>query len=384
MSGPRLTVARFVLAGLVSAALVLGAPFFGLLRSQLRAAFPGYYVTIVLAAIALAVGAGLVAALARIRDNRAARYGALAAALALAAGYAAWSATGNREVDAVQRFHFVEYGVVTLLFYRAWRPLADGSTLVLPVLAGLTVGTIEELFQWFIPGRVGEVNDIFLNLVAIACGLLFSVALDPPERLDFRVAPAAGRALGLGGAVFVLTFGAFFHAVHLGHEIADAEIGTFASRFSAARLAELAADRAARWRSDPPLVVRRLSREDQYMTEGVSHVQRRNTAWADGNVAAAWAENRILEKYYEPVLDTPSYISRGGHRWPAEHRADAEARAAGVGRGSYVSDAYPYRLFMWPKAPFWLVVALAAATLAWPWIAARRRVTTSAQGAGAL
>lgn len=378
---PRLTSARFLLAGAVSAALVLGAPFIGQLRSSLRSAFPGHYVAIVLAAIGLAVAAALIAALARIRERRALRYGALAAAAAIAVAYARWSATGNAEVDAVQRFHFVEYGVVTLLFYRAWRPLGDAATLILPVLAGLLVGTLEEWFQWFIPGRVGEVNDIVLNLVAIGCGLLFSIALDPPERLEARVAPGARRLIGAVAAGVVLTVGAFFHAVHLGHQIADEEIGRFGSRFTAARLAELGAGRAAIWRTDPPLEFRRLSREDQYMTEGVSHVQRRNTAWAEGNAAAAWSENRILEKYYGPVLDTPSYISRTGHRWPAEQRADAERRAAGIAGGAYVSDAYPYRLFMWPRLPYWLIVGLAAAALARPWLIARRRAAAGPEQA---
>ena len=117
------------------------------------------------------------------------------------------------------------------------------------------------------------------------------------------------------------------------------------------------------------------------MTEGVSHVQRRNSAWGEGDATGAWAENRILEKYYGPVLDTPSYISREGHRWPAEQRADAERRAADRARGGYVSDAYPYRLFMWPKTPFWLLVGLAAAGLLAPWILARRRAPAPPAGA---
>ena len=52
-------------------------------------------------------------------------------------------------------------------------------------------------------------------------------------------------------------------------------------------------------------------------------------------------ENLILEKYYAPVLDTPSYVSAQGHRWPASQRADAEARI-GPGFMIYVSDAQDY------------------------------------------
>ena len=62
------------------------------------------------------------------------------------------------------------------------------------------------------------------------------------------------------------------------------------------------------------------------MSEGLLHVQERNRQWDAGNPTAAWFENRILEKYFAPVLDTPSYVSRTGHRWPAAQRADARAR----------------------------------------------------------
>jgi hypothetical protein len=106
-----------------------------------------------------------------------------------------------------------------------------------------------------------------------------------------------------------------------------------------------------------------VSREDQYMTEGVTHVQKRNELLAANDAAGAWGENRILEKYYAPVLDTPSYISRTGHRWSAEQRADVRSRAPAV-RAEYVSAANPYPIYAWPRVPFWSVaLALAAVVL---------------------
>src|SRR6185295_3099713 len=117
--------------------------------------------------VGIAVVAALVAAVWRIRDRRAARYAALAAAVVFGVGYAFVVRTGNPEVDAVERFHFVEYGLVTLLFYRAWRPRDDASVFVLPVLAALIVGTLDEWLQWFIPARIGELHDILLNGAAI-------------------------------------------------------------------------------------------------------------------------------------------------------------------------------------------------------------------------
>src|SRR4029079_16355552 len=93
-----------------------------------------------------------------------------------------------------------------------------------------------------------------------------------------------------------------------------------------AALGSTAVEKLAEWRVHPmPLVLQRVSREDQYMTEGVTHVQERNRLLTAGDVSGAWKENRILEKYYAPVLDTPSYVSRTGHRWAPQPRAELPA-----------------------------------------------------------
>ena len=340
----------------VSVTLVLSAPFIGQLRTVVRQATGRYFAAVVAAAVAATAGIAIIYALTRIRDRRGLRYGALAAALVIGIGYALITRTGNPEVDAVERVHFIEYGVITMLFYRAWRPAEDGSSLVMPVLAGLVVGICEEWLQWFIPARVGEARDVVLNLFAIGCGLLFSLGLDPPERLSLAIGPASRRPVAVLSAIAALVFGAFFQSVHLGHEVQDPDAGVFRSRYTVTELAEVGEARARAWATSPPLTWSRLSREDQYLSEGISHVQRRNETWEDGNVMASRHENLILEKYYAPVLDTPSYISASGHRWPASQRADAESRI-GPGFMIYVSDAQPYPIFTWPKWLFWLVIA---------------------------
>jgi VanZ family protein len=355
---PRFRRRSFAFAILVAAALVLGAPFIGQLRSAIRGAFPGRLALIVGAAVGAALVVAFATALIRIRDRRPLRYGLLAAALVIGAGYALAAATGIPESDAVERFHFVEYGLITLLFYRAWRPAGDLSVLILPALAGLIVGACDEWYQWFIPARVGELKDIFLNLVAIGCGLLFAGALDPPEPFIWRLRAESWRRVGLMEAAAVLVVAAFFHAVHLGHEIREGAV-TFDSRYTRTQLLGLAAERAQRWRTNPPpLQLKRMSREDQYMTEGLQHVQRRNDAWKEGDFTAAWQENLILEQYFAPVLDTPSYASPTPPRWPPEQRADAEARGttAAANGTAYVSQAYPYKLYVWPPVRYWLAV----------------------------
>lgn len=352
----------FVVAWVVSAALVLSAPFVGRIRAQIRTAFPGQFVAVVGGAIALAIAAALVFALFRIRERRAVRYALLAVALAFGAAYSYAMRTGTPEVDAVEHFHFVSYGLVTLLFYRAWRPLGDGAVLVLPVLCALIAGAFDEWFQWFIPNRIGELRDVFLNLAAIVTGLLFSLGLDPPPRFTIAAGPESRRRIRRVSAATIVVLAAFVSIVHLGHDVRD---GTraFKSIYSERELDALAANRAVRWRTDPPIELKRLSAEDQYMSEGLWHVQRRNRAWSAGDAATAVEENRILERFFAPVLDAPSYVSRTGHRWPPEHRVDAEARAQqstspGAPGRPYESDAHTYPIFTWPPAALWGVTAL--------------------------
>jgi hypothetical protein len=75
--------------------------------------------------------------------------------------------------------------------------------------------------------------------------------------------------------------------------------------------------------------------EDQYLSEALFHVQERN----DGDDRTAWRENRILEKYYVPVLDIragPTFA----YRWPPEQRVDMANRTTGD-RQTYISAALP-------------------------------------------
>jgi hypothetical protein len=353
---------RFAPAIIVSAALILASPILGQLRASLQNAFPGQYRTILVAVVGACVVLALAVALVRIRDRRALRYGTIAAALAIGVTYALVSRSGDPAVDAVERFHFVEYGLITLLFYRACRPAGDASLFVLPLLAGLLVGTLEEWLQWFVPARVGEARDVFLNLWAIVCGLLFSVALDPPDRGAFSLRPESATRVRRLAAVAVLVFGLFFHSVHLGYEIEDPEGGAFRSIYTRERLAEVARERAVRWQSDPPLTWSRYSREDQYFSEGIALVRVRNRCWDAGDVVCAWRKNLVLERYYAPVIDTPSYTSAVGHRWPPPQREDASARLSEGSVGT-LQDADESIIYTWSKPLFWGAIAATMALL---------------------
>jgi hypothetical protein len=326
-----------LLALFVSFVLVLSAPFIGEFRRWVASTLPGQYVWIVNGAVGLCGAAVAFIAVARIRERRLARFGLIGVAVVIAVVFTRLTGSPAPAVAAVEHFHFVQYGFITWLFYRAWRGRGDVASVVLPVTAAFAFGIAEEWWQWFLPARVGDLEDVLLNTVAIVCGLLVSKAVEPGPS-DRGSVGMRHSAIGVGAALLALTV--FTWTVHVGLLIVDPAIGEFRSRYSATRLLALSGERAGRWAVDPPLIRRTLAREDQYRSEGEAHVRARNDAWDRGDVARAWGENLIMEKYFVAVLDTPSHISRTGHRWHNDHRADAQRRLAALATARpFVSEA---------------------------------------------
>ena len=357
------------LAAGMSLVLIAGGPIALQARLAIGTAFPESFGTIVRAGITIVIAAAMLVALARIGrpdrgprlasipDQRRLRYGTLVTALAAGIVFARALRTGNSAIDVVEAFHFIEYGLLACLFYAAWLPIGDGSVVILPLLCGLLVGTLDEWVQWFVPFRVGEIRDVVLNFVAVGCGLLFGIALQPPPHVTFKLRrDSIPRVCGLL-AVVTLVLASFFQSVHLGHDVRDGEIGLFRSRYTREELAAAGAVRLERWRRDPPLAPGRFSREDQYLSEGLWHVRRRNEAERAGDLSTAWRENRIVEMFFAPVLDTPNYVSRSGFRWSAIQRANIAAQL----RPDAAIDprpAEPYPLYSWPRVTFWGAIAL--------------------------
>jgi hypothetical protein len=368
MAGPSTAVraGRLAAAVVASTLVVVGAPYTGQIRGAIQKALPGQYRLVIGGIVVAAVAFAIVWALLRIKERRLARYALLTIAVGGGVLYAFATATGNADVDVVERFHLVEYGALTWLYYRAWHGRGDITSLVFPALAAFTVGILDEGLQWLVPARVGELHDVLLNAVSIACGLVFSLGLEPFTGARWLPDRAGRQALAVFAAVVIVTLAAFFHAVHLGHEIKDLQTGDFLSRYSADELLAASRDRAIRWQSAPPRELHRMSIEDHYLAEGVWHVQRRNEVKDPQRV---WHENLILEKYFGPVLEFRTYSTGSGAKWPAEQRANAAAQAA-TAATHYRSTANPYPIYTWSPVLFWIcviaIVAAIALLLVWP------------------
>ena len=236
----------------------------------------------------------------------------------------------------------IEYGLIAVLFYRVWRHsgaaeqvrrAGDASTMVLPMLCGFIVGTLDEWLQWFIPYRVGEMHDVLLNFTALVCGVLFGVALEPPPSL--LVAAGLRRVVthrrGHGGSGAGLR--RFRGRGASGARAARRRIGAFQSRHTVAELDALqTGSRCAVARQPRHSTFRACPAKISNSTRGCGTCA---SAIGDGTrseITAAWHENLILERFFAPVLDRPTYVAVNGNRWPPEHRADAQdSRDSGPG-----------------------------------------------------
>ena len=355
---------RYVLPVSVSVLFIVWSPFIGQLRDQIKRVLGDSFTVV----IGLLVGITLVAAVGwgvrHVRERRLQRIGLMGLALVLFAGYAATMRTGVGDVDAVERIHFVEYGLVATLFYRAMSGMPLGAVVPMTLLVGTLVGIGEEWLQWLVPTWVGDVRDVFLNLYALGCGLLFAIGLYPRESPGGNQSTLPWQRLLRLAAVVAVSFAGFFHCAHLGYALEDPAIGRFRSFFTFEQLAEIATDRAERWRRDPPLSLEPFAIQDHYLVEAASHVQHRNESYASGRFRDSWLENAILERYYAPLLDQRSMGNGDPHRWPQAQRDEVESSGAGATNGVYVSPVYMGRVFVSPtKLGLWTLVAAVACSL---------------------
>jgi hypothetical protein len=270
-----------------------------------------------------------------------------------------------------EALHFVEYGVLGVLAWRALRPsLPDAGAFVGAALVGAVVGTLDEAIQWATPMRYWGLRDIGLNLfaatlvqLALAGGFAPDLALRRPSASSVR------RLCGLAALALVVVTASLLNTaqrtawlaehvpglegvrdsvmVEYGHLYVDPEIGRFRSRLDPTALRradETRADEVARildaypsgadyprFLSDHPPAA------DAFVHEARVHVFRRDryhqtsrqagagTPERSSAAAVALGEQRILEGYFGSTLRASQY------QLAPEARAWLEAEA-GPGR----------------------------------------------------
>jgi hypothetical protein len=264
----------------------------------------------------------------------------------------AWSLRANPE----EAFHFVQYGVLSILLFRALRHrLSDSSLYLTATLIGSAFGILDELIQWVVPRRYFDFRDIWINVQAVGLVQIALAAGIRPPGIRGRPTPAGLQHLcraaiavlllllvcvsGTPRAVAFLTrflpaAAALDHVpAEYGFRIEDPRIGVFFSRLPPDELLRQDRERGAetaqhlnRVRSDEqykaflretpahlhPLAVEariHLFRRDRYAGHALWATNREVAA---GYAHVAFHENQILQNYFSNTLHRSTFS------WPQE------------------------------------------------------------------
>jgi len=270
----------------------------------------------------------------------------------------------------VEALHFVEYGVLGLLAFRALsHRTLDPSVYVGAALIGGGVGVVDEAIQWATPNRVWDLRDMGFNFIgagAIQVGIAAGLR---PARISRRVTAASVRRVCRIAAACVLLVaisllntperivaysqrvpGLAFLAerpdvmVEYGHLYDDPEIGRFRSRFDSREIGLLDSARGesagrvlAAFPGDAQAFLGRytairdpflhevrvhLFRRDRYLEAAAS--RREGSGKWRSSLTVAWRENRILEKYYPLTLQHSQAALGEAERSRLEVHQDAD------------------------------------------------------------
>ena len=320
---------------------------------------------------------------------------------------------GNPE-EAV---HFVQYGILSILIYRALtHRITDYGIYFVALLLTTTVGIIDEALQWLTPKRVWDLKDIRLDFVAAALALLGLAMGLRPALISGQLTAKTGQIICRSALVVVALLGAsllntpqiiswyvdrlprlqFITANsglmgEYGYRYADDDTGIFRSRLSpeeleqtdrrratkaAARLDELPALRDYREFlrrytpfNDPFLHEARvhLNRRDYYLTSAGKY-QERDVAEFQRRMMIAHYENRIMEKHF------PETLLQSGFLLPDKTVSQMKKYASpGDGYDSAVSKALITRVN--ERQLMWAIMILAASLIVLDRLLTGRRKT---------
>jgi hypothetical protein len=259
--------------------------------------------------------------------------------------------------------HFIEYGVLGILLFRALSGrVQDATVYAVVTLVGLLIGTVDELIQWLVPGRFWDLRDIVLNGGAVALIQVAIWRLAPPRpvavnrssmQLVCRLAAAEILLLLLCLSATpqrlarIAEFLPIPSRLATGHEaiceygyfhVVD-ELTSFRSRLSAQDLARFDSQRSTDiiHYLDAPRPADASEREtaspvtDPFLYEFRVHLFARNRNFNRARIAEpasenyrrrmtiAWRENLILETSFSQTL------TRAARRWGPNRRRSVEA-----------------------------------------------------------
>ena len=307
-----------------------------------------------------------------------------------------------------EAFHFIQYGVLGLLVYRALtHKLQDSSVYFVAAIFCAMIGILDEFIQWITPRRYWGLQDIWLNFlgaslvqIAIAMGVKPKLIRNRPSRANLRfllrltiVALAIlwvsllntpSRIAWYAERIPFFAFLKHHDSVMLeyGYLYNNKDTGIFRSRFSLNELKSIDHKRGKeaagildsyRGRdrylefleiytpmSDPFVHEARvhLYSRDYHFSEAIKYKDSKE--YSTGSLNIAFRENQIMEKYFPQTLNHSSYV------WSADKLAMAEENLLmDWTRESRVSRDLVTKVSEGQVAVFFAILILSLAMLIW-------------------
>ena len=215
-----------------------------------------------------------------------------------------WESLEIFPIYAGEKIHFLEYGVLGLLLckalgYRINNRSAYWLALVIVYLIGMT----DEGIQWWLPSRVGEYRDIWMNIASGALAILSVVLVIRPRAFRGEFHWSSLRLLCYALAVAALYTALFLQLVHgFGHKIFMPDSGAqFVSSFTEYQLLTLDKQIIQRYESKPAEDIPGGMLE-QYEYEANRHHYLRNKYNDAKKFFESYCEQEIVKTYYRSLL----------------------------------------------------------------------------------
>jgi hypothetical protein len=77
-----------------------------------------------------------------------------------------------------EKMHLIEYGILALVIYWSINKHQSRISIHFKILTiGFIAGSIDEIIQYFLPNRVGDIRDVLLNTASVVLGQLLIYSL---------------------------------------------------------------------------------------------------------------------------------------------------------------------------------------------------------------
>lgn len=257
----------------------------------------------------------------------------------------------------IEKVHFLEYGLLAIFIILAIR--VDRGDAGGYLIAGLLVtlaGCIDEYIQGLLPNRVGQLSDIYLNIIAGVLSLCWYRICIKPDETRGGVRSALAVSLPLMGIIIVV-IGIFNSQIsEFGYLIRDEEIGDFYTRMSPEKLGkEFPEKEFFVNETAPKLYVEDYSTmlkivKNKIHGEVLVHIFRRDRHVRDKDYITSYRENQILEKFFG------DYIKGTKHQWDALKMRKAYELSLEKLNEHYISPVSDHLIVQFSEKAQWTLI----------------------------